>query len=51
MNQKTSTTDAKWEAHVEYEARLKVAEELKDEKERQGCKDRVLELENQIRSA
>ncbi|KAF8842654.1 hypothetical protein BDN67DRAFT_898922 [Paxillus ammoniavirescens] len=50
LNQKTSTTDAKWEARVkEYEARLKAAEE-KYKRERQGGKERVLELENQIRS-
>lgn len=50
MNQKTSTADAKWEARVkEYEARLKAAEE-KYKRERQGNKERVLELENQIKS-
>ncbi|KAG6331744.1 hypothetical protein ID866_7347 [Astraeus odoratus] len=50
MNQKTSTTDAKWEARVkEYEARLKAAEE-KYKRERQGNKERVVELENQIKS-
>ncbi|KAI6097111.1 hypothetical protein EDD16DRAFT_1697992 [Pisolithus croceorrhizus] len=42
MNQKTSTTDAKWEARVkEYEARLKAAEEKYK---------RMLDLENQIKS-
>jgi hypothetical protein len=41
-----------WEARVEeYKARLKAAEELKYVKECQGGKDRVLQLENQIRSA
>ncbi|KAH7883401.1 hypothetical protein F5I97DRAFT_1930960 [Phlebopus sp. FC_14] len=50
LNQKTSTADAKWEARVkEYEARLKAAED-KYKRERQGSKERVLELENQIRS-
>ncbi|KAI6111402.1 hypothetical protein F5141DRAFT_1114485 [Pisolithus sp. B1] len=50
MNQKTSTTDAKWEARVkEYEARLKAAEE-KYKRERQGNKERMLDLENQIKS-
>ncbi|KAH0825713.1 hypothetical protein J3R83DRAFT_9991 [Lanmaoa asiatica] len=50
LNQKTSTADAKWEARVkEYETRLKAAEE-KYKRERQGSKERVLELEIQIRS-
>lgn len=49
LNQKTSTADAKWEVRVkEYEARLKVAEE-KYKRERQGSKERVLELEVQIK--
>lgn len=49
INQKTTTTDAKWEARVkEYEARLKAAEE-KYKRERQGNKERILELENQIK--
>lgn len=49
LNQKTSTADTKWEARVkEYEARLKAAEE-KYKRERQGSKERVLELENQIK--
>lgn len=49
LNQKTSTADAKWEARVkEYESRLKAAEE-KYKRERQGSKERVLELENQIK--
>jgi len=49
LNQKTSTADAKWEARVkEYEARLKTAEE-KYKRERQGGKERILELENQIK--
>lgn len=49
LNQKTSTADAKWETRVkEYEARLKAAEE-KYKRERQGGKERILELENQIK--
>jgi chromosome segregation ATPase len=49
LNQKTSTADAKWETRVkEYEARLKVAEE-KYKRERQGGKERILELDNQIK--
>ncbi|KIJ63400.1 hypothetical protein HYDPIDRAFT_92649 [Hydnomerulius pinastri MD-312] len=51
LNQKTSSADTKWEARVkEYEARLKAAED-KYKRERQGSKERVLELENQIKSA
>ncbi|KAG8219163.1 hypothetical protein J3R82DRAFT_4931 [Butyriboletus roseoflavus] len=50
LNQKTSTADTKWEARVkEYETRLRVAEE-KYKRERQGSKERVLELETQIKS-
>ncbi|KAF8265287.1 hypothetical protein EI94DRAFT_1736213 [Lactarius quietus] len=50
MNQKTTVADSKWEARVkEYENRLRAAEE-KVKRERQGYKERVLELENQIRS-
>lgn len=49
LNQKTSTADAKWEARVkEYEARLKAAEE-KYKRERQGSKERILELEIQMK--
>lgn len=49
LNQKTSTADAKWEARVkEYETRLKAAEE-KYKRERQGSKERVVELETQIK--
>ncbi len=49
MNQKTTVADGKWEARVkEYENRLRAAEE-KVKRERQGYKERVLELENQIR--
>ncbi|KAN0073860.1 hypothetical protein V8E55_012114 [Tylopilus felleus] len=49
LNQKTSTADTKWEARVkEYEARLKAAEE-KYKRERQGSKERALELENQVK--
>jgi chromosome segregation ATPase len=51
VNQRTTSTDQKWEARVkEYEARLKAGEE-KYKRERQGAKERVLELENQLRSA
>ncbi|KAG1807556.1 hypothetical protein EV424DRAFT_1427466 [Suillus variegatus] len=50
INQKTTTADQKWEARVkEYETRLKAGEE-KYKRERQGTKERVLELENQLRS-
>ncbi|KAI0281857.1 hypothetical protein BGY98DRAFT_1094721 [Russula aff. rugulosa BPL654] len=50
MNQKTTAADSKWEARVkEYETRLRTAEE-KVKRERQGYKERVLELENQIKS-
>ncbi len=49
MNQKTTAADSKWEARVkEYESRLRTAEE-KVKRERQGYKERVLELENQIK--
>lgn len=49
LNQKTTVADTKWEARVkEYEARLKAAEE-KYKRERQGSKERVLELETQIK--
>lgn len=49
INQKTTTADQKWEARVkEYETRLKAGEE-KYKRERQGAKERVLELENQMR--
>lgn len=49
MNQKTTAADSKWEARVkEYETRLRAAEE-KVKRERQGFKERVLELENQIK--
>ena len=51
MNQKTTAADNKWEARVkEYENRLRAAEE-KVKRERQGYKERVLELENQIKYA
>jgi chromosome segregation ATPase len=51
MNQKTTAADSKWEARVkEYETRLRAAEE-KVKRERQGYKERVLELENQIKYA
>lgn len=41
--------DNKWDARVkEYEARLKAAEE-RVKRERQGSKERVAELENNIK--
>ncbi|KZV62762.1 hypothetical protein PENSPDRAFT_758485 [Peniophora sp. CONT] len=50
MNQKTSAADSKWEARVkEYETRLRAAEE-KVKREKQGFKERVVELETQIKS-
>jgi hypothetical protein len=50
VNQRTTSADQKWEARVkEYETRLKAGEE-KYKRERQGAKERVLELENQLRS-
>ena len=49
VNQKTSAADNKWEARVkEYEARLKAAEE-RVKRERQGSKERVVELENNVK--
>ncbi|KAG2090778.1 uncharacterized protein F5147DRAFT_748208 [Suillus discolor] len=46
----TTPADQKWETRVkEYETRLKAGEE-KYKRERQGAKERVLELENQMRS-
>ena len=48
VNQRTTRADQKWEAHVkEHETRLKAGE--KHERERQGAKERVLELENRLR--
>ncbi|KAF7297265.1 Rpa49 subunit specific to nuclear RNA polymerase I [Mycena indigotica] len=50
MNQKNSVADAKWEARVkEYEARLKAAEE-RVKRERQGGKERVAELESNLKT-
>ncbi|KZT11194.1 uncharacterized protein LAESUDRAFT_734124 [Laetiporus sulphureus 93-53] len=50
MNEKTSVADNKWEVRVrEYEARLKKAEEAV-KRERQGAKERVYELELQMKS-
>jgi ATPase subunit of ABC transporter with duplicated ATPase domains len=50
MNQKNANADNKWEARVkEYESRLKAAEE-RVKRERQGSKERVAELENNLRS-
>ena len=49
MSQKTMSADSKWEARVkEYEARLKAAEE-RVKRERQGSKERVAELENNLK--
>ncbi|KAG6810609.1 hypothetical protein H0H92_011161 [Tricholoma furcatifolium] len=49
MSQRTAAADAKWEARVkEYEARLKAAEE-KVKRERQGGKERVTELESNLK--
>ncbi|EKM56179.1 uncharacterized protein PHACADRAFT_122431 [Phanerochaete carnosa HHB-10118-sp] len=49
MNEKTTVADNKWEVRVkEYEARLRVAEE-KVKRERQGGKERTVELETQAR--
>ncbi|KAL0569917.1 hypothetical protein V5O48_012048 [Marasmius crinis-equi] len=50
MNQKSVVADSKWEARVkEYETRLKAAEE-RVKRERQGGKERVAELENNVKS-
>jgi LPS O-antigen subunit length determinant protein (WzzB/FepE family) len=50
MNQKNANADNKWEARVkEYESRLKAAEE-RVKRERQGGKERVAELENNLKS-
>ncbi|KAJ7318089.1 hypothetical protein DFH08DRAFT_789896 [Mycena albidolilacea] len=50
MNQKSAVADSKWEARVkEYEARLKAAEE-RVKRERQGSKERIAELENNLKS-
>ena len=50
MNQKTTTADGKWEARVkEYESRLRSAEE-RVKRERQGAKERVAELETNVKS-
>ncbi|KAJ3509684.1 hypothetical protein NLJ89_g5089 [Agrocybe chaxingu] len=50
LSQKNSSADSKWEARVkEYEARLKAAEE-RVKRERQGSKERVVELENNLKS-
>lgn len=49
MNQKNMSADTKWEARVkEYESRLKAAEE-RVKRERQGSKERVGELENNLK--
>ncbi|KZP16088.1 hypothetical protein FIBSPDRAFT_749256 [Athelia psychrophila] len=50
MNQRNTNADGKWEARVkEYETRLKAAEE-RVKRERQGSKERVAELENNLKS-
>ncbi|KAF8638841.1 hypothetical protein AX17_001899 [Amanita inopinata Kibby_2008] len=50
MNQRNVVADSKWEARVkEYETRLKAAEE-RVKRERQGSKERVAELEVNIKS-
>ncbi|KAJ6460887.1 hypothetical protein C8R45DRAFT_1179430 [Mycena sanguinolenta] len=50
MNQKSAAADSKWEARVkEYEARLKAAEE-RVKRERQGSKERIAELETNLKS-
>ncbi|KAG6877189.1 hypothetical protein C0993_009506 [Termitomyces sp. T159_Od127] len=50
MNQRSAAVDAKWEARVkEYEVRLKAAEE-RVKRERQGSKERVTELESNLKS-
>ncbi|KAF7974233.1 hypothetical protein HWV62_13114 [Athelia sp. TMB] len=50
MSQKNTSADSKWEARVkEYETRLKAAEE-RVKRERQGSKERVAELENNLKS-
>jgi hypothetical protein len=49
MNQKNASTDSKREARVkEYESRLKAAEE-RVKRERQGSKERVAGLENNLK--
>lgn len=49
MNQKTQAADGKWEARVkEYESRLKAAEE-RVKRERQGAKERTMELETAVK--
>jgi Micro-tubular organiser Mto1 C-term Mto2-binding region len=51
MNQKTTEVDTKWESRVkEFESRMKAAEE-KVKRERQGAKERVNELEKQVKYA
>lgn len=50
INQKTVAADSKWDVRVkEYETRLKKAEEAV-KRERQGAKERVFELETQLKS-
>ncbi|KAH9930889.1 uncharacterized protein B0H18DRAFT_1083652 [Fomitopsis serialis] len=50
MNQKTVAADSKWEVRVkEYESRLRKAEEAV-KRERQGAKERVFELDTQLKT-
>jgi hypothetical protein len=49
VNLKHASADSKWEVRVkEYESRLKAAEE-RMKRERQGSKERVAELENNLK--
>jgi len=49
MNQKTTDADTKWESRVkEFESRMRAAEE-RVKREKQGAKERVNELEKQIK--
>ncbi|KAH7317493.1 hypothetical protein B0J17DRAFT_724337 [Rhizoctonia solani] len=50
QSERNSNSELRWEARVkEYEARVKAAEE-KVKRERQGAKERTIELENAIRT-
>ncbi|KEP44995.1 anucleate primary sterigmata protein B [Rhizoctonia solani 123E] len=50
QSERNSNSEIRWEARVrEYEARVKAAEE-KVKRERQGAKERTIELENAVRS-
>src|ERR1700722_4213891 len=49
MNERNASADTKWEARVkEHETRLRVAEE-RVKRERQGGKERIAELENNVK--